>query len=118
MMVGGAVGLIAASSMGELTLWPESDLRAAAENAGFAVHNRRMASREAFRQRSEAAAATSIAQATMVSRRLLPVCVRVWACAGPPSPSAGCALQHGATRSWQLECTSGTRVRLGLATSG
>ena len=65
-MVGGEIGLIAASGGGDLTLWPESDLRTAAESAGFAVPNRRLAKREAGRQRDEAAAATSLAQGAVV----------------------------------------------------
>ena len=74
-MVGGEIGLIAASESGAIHQWPESDLRSAAEAAGFAVPNRRLAARKACTLRAGTAHASVVAHATMVSARSPATCL-------------------------------------------
>ena len=97
LMVGGEVGLIAASENGTVLHWPESDLRATAEAAGFQVLNRREAHREAYRIRNDAAKASVVAHATMVS------CCTLQACARHAWP-VHCHRQVGSPSAGQLQC--------------
>ena len=66
LMVGGEIGLISASENGAVLMWPESDLRQAAEGAGFDIPTRRAARKETTRLRDESRAANRVANATMV----------------------------------------------------
>ena len=66
MMVGGEIGLISASESGTVLMWPESDLRQAAEGAGFVVPSRKAARKETTRLRDDARTANRVANATMV----------------------------------------------------
>ena len=66
LMVGGEIGLISASENGTVLMWPESDLRQAAEGAGFDIPTRKAARKESTRLRDESRAANRVANATMV----------------------------------------------------
>ena len=82
-MVGGEIGLISASENGAVLMWPESDLRQAAEGAGFDIPSRKAARKETTRLRDDARAATKVANTTMV---------RVHPAACLPECGLGCCL--------------------------